>query len=125
MIWLHGLAATVIAALSGMGVGGGGLLVIYLAFATELPQLSVQGINLLFFLFSAGSALLIHVRRRTILWKTVALLVAFGLGGVLLGTHLTELVDESLLRKIFGVLLVISGILSLKRQQKERAVFKE
>ena len=53
MLWIHIPAAFLLSALSGMGVGGGGLFVIYLAFATDMPQLSAQGANLLFFLCSA------------------------------------------------------------------------
>ena len=120
MVWLSFLATLVLSALSGMGVGGGGLFVIYLVFTTELPQLTAQGMNLLFFLCSAGSSMLIHLQKRRILWKSVGILVAFGLLGVLVGTYLSGHVDEKILRKIFGILLVISGISSLKRQQKEK-----
>ena len=40
------IAAFGIAVLSGMGVGGGGLFVLYLAFFTDLPQAVAQGNNL-------------------------------------------------------------------------------
>lgn len=123
MEWIHIPAAFIISVLSGMGVGGGGLFVIYLAFMTDMPQLMAQGTNLLFFLFSAGAAILVHLQKRVILWRAVAILVLFGVAGVLLGTRLSAHMDEALLRKIFGTLLVISGILSLKQSfapQKKR-----
>ena len=41
-----------IALLSGLGVGSGGLLVIYLTLYAGTPQLQAQGVNLVFFLFS-------------------------------------------------------------------------
>ncbi len=115
MEWLHIPAAFMISILSGMGVGGGGLFVIYLSFMTDMPQLMAQGSNLLFFLFCAGAAILVHLQKRVILWKAVGILTLFGIVGVLLGTSLSAHMDESLLRKIFGILLVISGILSLKQ----------
>ena len=37
------------AALSGTGVGGGGLFIIYLSFAKDMAQGVMQGINLIFF----------------------------------------------------------------------------
>ena len=40
-------------ALAAMGVGGGGLLVIYLTLVRATEQISAQGINLFFFLFSS------------------------------------------------------------------------
>ena len=110
-----GLAAFVIAILSGMGVGGGGLFVIYLALFTDLPQLTVQGMNLLFFLFSAGASMTVHLRSRRIFWGIVGLMVAGGLLGAFLGSYCSLRVSQGILRKIFGGMLVVSGILSLKR----------
>ena len=59
-------ALFVFAVLSGLGVGGGGLLVIYLALFTDVAQLSAQGINLLFFIFSCGASMLVHLSKRKI-----------------------------------------------------------
>ncbi len=110
------IAAFLISILSGMGVGGGGLFVIYLALFTELPQLTVQGMNLLFFLFSAGASMTVHLRKRRIFWGIVGLMAAGGLLGALLGSYCSARIDQSLLRKIFGGMLVVSGILSLQKR---------
>ena len=118
MLW-RGLAAFLIAALSGMGVGGGGLFVIYLALATDLPQLTVQGMNLLFFLFSAGASMIVHLTSRKIHWYVVGLMALGGLGGAFLGTLLSAHINQMILRKIFGGMLVVSGILTLQKRKKE------
>ena len=55
MIFIDVIASFIIALLSGMGIGSGGLFVIYLTFMTNADQLSAQGANLLFFLFSSDS----------------------------------------------------------------------
>ena len=52
------IASFVIALLTGLGVGGGGLFVVFLNMFTDIPQIKVQGINLLFFIFSASSAVM-------------------------------------------------------------------
>lgn len=109
-----------IAALSGMGVGGGGLFVIFLAFATDLPQTVAQGMNLLFFLFSAGASTLIHLNKRHIYGTAVLLMAGAGIAGALIGTALVGVFSDGLLRKLFGGLLVISGILSLRRKEAEK-----
>ena len=110
------IAAFLISILSGMGVGGGGLFVIYLALFTELPQLTVQGMNLLFFLFSAGASMTVHLRSRNIFWGIVGLMAASGLLGAFLGSYCSARINQSILRKIFGGMLVVSGILSLQKQ---------
>ena len=109
------IASFVIAVLSGMGVGGGGLFVVFLALFTETPQLAAQGINLLFFLFSSGSAVCVHLSKRKIFGTAVLIMASFGIIGALAGTALSSIIKQTLLRKIFGVMLVISGILSLKQ----------
>ncbi len=105
-----------VAALSGLGVGGGGLFMIYLTLFTDTPQLLAQGSNLLFFLFSSSAALCIHVSQRRLYPMLILLLAVSGLGGALLGTLIAEHLDGLLLRRIFGIMLVNTGIFPLKKK---------
>ena len=118
---INAIVSFLISALSGMGVGGGGLFMIYLALFTDIPQIVCQGINLLFFLFAGGASLIIHMLKRRLFSVTLFLLL-FALVGAMGGIFLSDLVNGDILRKMFGVMLVISGIYSLKRffsQKKE------
>lgn len=117
MLLISMLSAFLIAALSGMGVGGGGLFVIYLSLFTDTPQLIAQGMNLLFFLFSAGASITVHIQKRHIYFTAVGIMAGAGILGSLLGSYTAGLVNQGLLRKIFGVMLIISGILSLKKKE--------
>ena len=54
------LVTLLIATLSGMGIGSGGLMVLYLTFVRHAPQLTAQGFNLLFFLFAAAASSLLR-----------------------------------------------------------------
>lgn len=120
MLTCHMLISFVIAALSGMGVGGGGLFVIYLAFLTDIPQLTAQGMNLLFFLFSSGASMLVHLRARTIYGTVILLMAITGVIGALLGSWLSAWVSQKLLRRIFGVMLVSGGIVTLQKKSEEK-----
>jgi uncharacterized membrane protein YfcA len=113
------IASFIIALLSGLGIGGGGLFVVFLNLFTDLPQLKVQGINLLFFIFSATSAVLVHLMRRRIYYFAVLVMVLFGILGAIGGIFLARYVREDILRKIFGVMLVISGMLTLQQKRKK------
>ena len=116
-MWIVSMAvAFVIAALSGMGVGGGGLFVIYLALFTDTPQLAAQGMNLLFFLFSAGSSMLVHLRTRQLYGGVILIMAISGLVGSLVGAGLSGLVSQTLLRRSFGGMLVVSGIAVLRKR---------
>ncbi len=113
------IVAMLIAFLSGLGVGGGGLFVIYLSFFSELEQLQIQGINLAFFLFCAASALAVHVFRRKIFGSAVIVMSLSGILGAILGTFVSGIVSPLLLKKLFGALLVISGSISLIKSFKK------
>lgn len=107
-----------VALLAGMGVGSAGLLVTYLVLVTGAPQLEAQGLNLLFFLFSSGSALLVHIFRTPPLGGLLLLLIPTGLIGAWCGTALALRLPQVLLRRLFGWLLVLSGVLGLFPKRK-------
>lgn len=109
------LVSLVIALLSGMGVGSGGLLVIYLSLAENVPQLTAQGINLLFFLFASSSSLLVHILKRKIYIGAIAVMSLFGIFGSVFGSLVAANLPSDLLRKLFGGMLVISGIISFRK----------
>ena len=114
------IVAFFISLISGLGIGGGGLFATYLAIFTELPQLTVQGLNLLFFLFSSGASVTVSLFTRKILFPAVGIMVLAGLSGSLLGTLAASFLPEQWLRRIFGIMLISGGILSLKASMKER-----
>ena len=110
------LASLAIALLSGMGVGSGGLLVIYLTLIENAPQLTAQGINLLFFLFAAASSLLLHITHRRLFFGAILIMSATGILGSLIGSHLASLLPAAALRKIFGTMLTASGLVALRKR---------
>ena len=110
------LLAVFIAALSGMGVGGGGLLVIWLVLIAKLPSRTAQSINLVFFVISAFSALPVHLRHRTFPKGQLLLLTAAAIPGVFVGCHLASCLSEDVTRRIFGYFLLLSGGMQLYRQ---------
>ena len=59
----------------------------------------------------------VHLHRRKILFGAVFLMSAVGVLGALVGTWLSTAIDERILRKIFGAMLVASGIVTLQRQK--------
>lgn len=115
---LDAFAALAIAALSGMGIGSGGLFVIYLTFVDAVPQLAAQGYNLLFFIFSSGASLIIHLQKRAFFWGSVLIMTVFGIVGALLGSFVAGLLSVEIIRKIFGAMLAVSGGIALFSDKK-------
>ena len=105
-----------VAVLSGLGIGGGGLLVIYLVLANGMEQLPSQAANLIFFLFSSTAAMLVHLTKRQLNWQLIVFFTVFGIGGALIGSALAGSVPPDTVRTAFGWLLLTSGVLTLVRR---------
>ena len=113
------LAALGAGALGAMGLGGGGILVIYLTLALGTPQLQAQGINLLFFLPCAAISLIVNGKRRLVDWKRALWIVLGGLPTTLLGIWIAGKIDTKWLGLIFAALLIAIGLKELFSKPKQ------
>lgn len=104
--------------LGAMGFGGGGVLILYLTLYKDLPQLTAQGINLLFFIPSAVLAIIIHSKNKLIQWKIVWKYIAFGLVGLAIGYMILSKINDNMVRKIFSIILIIIGAKELFKKSK-------
>lgn len=107
------LISTLIALLSGLGIGSGGLLVIWLTLIEGIDAEKARGLNLLFFVFSAGAALLIHLLRGRVRLRLVLPLSILACVGTVAGTYIGAFIDPIWIKKIFGGMLVASGVYTL------------
>ena len=105
-----GLGAAVISA---WGVGGGTLLLLVMTLFLGVDQRTAQGINLLFFLPTALSALICHWKNGCLDKPTLKAAVPFAVPAALLGAWIATAVDVELLRRPFGVYLLAAGIYTL------------
>ena len=72
------LVGTVLGFLSGLGVGGGSLLILWLTAVLSMEQRMAQGVNLLFFLPAAVVACLFHSRQGRLQWRVALRAMAAG-----------------------------------------------
>lgn len=99
--------------ISGFGIGGGSLLIVYLTTFAAVGQYTAGGINLLYFLCCAPTALISHIRNRRVEWKAVIWCSAAGVVTSALAAFFASGIDTSLLRRAFGVLLLYIGFREL------------
>ena len=117
MMWGVLIAAVFAGIISGMGIGGGVLLIPALLFLTDLNQQQVQGVNLLYFLPTAIIALVQHVRAKRVRIEIAKPLLAVGWLGALGGAALAVWLDATLLRRIFGGFLFVMGWMELCKRK--------
>lgn len=98
---------------TGLGTGGGSLLVLWLTLVLGMDSVSARTVNLMFFLPAALIATLLRLRKRCIPWKKIILPIIAGSASAglfaMIGSHL----DTSVLEKPFGLLLIVMGLREL------------
>lgn len=104
--------------LGSMGLGGGGILILYLSLFTETKQLTAQGINLLFFIPIGLLSVIIYGAKKQIKWKTVPKIAFWGIIGSIVGIYLSSFLGGNITRKIFGGLLIIMGLIEIFKKTK-------
>lgn len=110
---------TLLGFLSGLGVGGGSLLVVWLTAVLAADPRLAQGMNLLFFLPAALCACFFHIRRKKLPWSLVLPAAGAGCLTAALGAFLAGRMGTDLLRKFFGGLLLLAGLSELFRRPKK------
>ncbi len=106
--------------ISGFGIGGGSLLIVYLTTFAAVNQYQAGGINLLYFLCCAPTALISHIRHRRVEWKAVLWCTLTGVAVSAVAAFVAGEFSVDLLRRLFGLLLLYIGVRELRTQSKEK-----
>ena len=114
------LIGTVLGILSGLGTGGGSLLILWLTLGSGMTQPESRAINLMFFIPSALVACLFRWKQGRLDVKKV--LPAIIAGSIASGvfTFLSRDMDTAMPQKLFGGLLLLTGIKELLYKPKKR-----
>lgn len=99
--------------LAGLGVGGGSLLILWLTLVLDMDPSAARAINLMFFIAAAGAVSIFR-------WKQGTLKLSAILPGIIAGccaagvfSLLAGKIDTHWLKKLFGILLITTGIKEL------------
>ena len=107
------LIGTVLGILTGLGIGGGSLLILWLTLVMEMPQAAARGINLLFFLPAA--AVSCWFRRKQGILHPRKILPAI-LSGTVTAAIISQIgmrINTDALKNFFGILLQFTGMREL------------
>ena len=112
------LLGTALGFLTGLGVGGGSLLMVWLTAVLGMDALTARSINLLFYLPGAAVAIIFRQRQGKIQWRNVLPPALAGCIAAALCSRFSTAVDNSWLQKIFGVILIVAGLRELWWKEK-------
>ena len=96
--------------ISGMGIGGGSILIPSLVLLTNINQQQAQGINLIVFIPVSIVALIIHFKENNIDLKSTKWIIPPGILGALFGSIVAVKTNPDNLRKYFAVFLFFIGV---------------
>ena len=113
--------ATALGFLAGIGVGGGSLLILWLSLILGMPHPEARIINLLFFLPSAVIASVFRWKEGHLDLKRILPGILAGCAAAAIGSFFSLRVNTELLKKLFGGLLLITGLRELLYKPKKRA----
>ena len=99
--------------LSGYGIGGGSILMVFLTAVLNLKQTHAQSINLVYFLPTAVIAAIFHAKNNQIEWRAVLPTATAGCLSAVCGAWLAGTTDPTKLQKYFGAFLLLIGIHTL------------
>ena len=86
---------------SGTGMGGGTILILILSFFMGVNQHTAQATNLVFFVPTSISAIIVSIKQKLINWN---------IGGAIIGAKISADMDVNRLKKFFGIFL---GLIAL------------
>ncbi len=114
-------AGILLGILSGLGTGGGSLLILWLTLVIGTDPQEARLINLMFFIPSALVACLFRWHQGSLPFKKILPGVIAGCAGAFAFSLLSRYLDAAWLKRLFGLLLLFTGLREVAyRPQKAR-----
>lgn len=114
------VVGAVLGFLTGLGIGGGSLLILWLTQVLTTPQQEAQGINLLFFLPSALLSCFFSFRQGRLRWRIALPAILSGATGAAISAWVATGIHADVLGKVFGFLLLAAGLWELFSPQNRK-----
>jgi len=105
--------------LSGMGVGGGMILIPSLCLFTDVSLKTAQCVNLFYFIPTAVCALIIHIKNKNAKIKEVVPIILSGIIFSLFGAFLAVRISSVILNRLFSGFIFAAGVYEIIKAKAE------
>lgn len=92
--------------ISSLGMGGGTILILLLSVFLGIEQHVAQATNLIFFVPTSITAIIMNIKNKKINWKVSKDIIIYGVIGAILGSYISNYLPNEKLKKIFGTFLL-------------------
>ncbi len=107
MIIIIGILSGIV---TGLGLGGGTILIIGLTLFMGTEQLVAQAVNLIFFIPTAVTGIILNTKQKNVKWNTAFKVIIASVIGAIIGASIATQVSVVILRKMFGIFLGMIAI---------------
>jgi uncharacterized membrane protein YfcA len=114
------VVGSILGFLAGLGVGGGSLLMLWLTLVMGIESPVARNNNLLFFIPGAVISSLFRWKQGSIDIKTIIPGIIAGCLSAGICAYISKWLDVTLIKKLFGILLLFTGIRELFYKQKQQ-----
>ena len=104
---------------TGLGMGGGTILILLLSLFMNLDQHIAQATNLVFFIPTSLAAIAINIKQKNVDFKLAVNISIFGILGSIIGGLISEKMSSTHLRKYFAVFILMIAIHEIYKLYKE------
>lgn len=116
---LEGIFGLIAGIVSGMGMGGGTILILLLTTFHGMEQHVAQATNLIFFIPTSIAAIIIHIKNKNVERQVVFFVVLFGIIGATIGAIIANHIDAQNLKKYFSIFVLIIALREIYSLWKE------
>ena len=95
---------------SGMGMGGGTILILLLSMCMGIEQHVAQATNLVFFIPTSIIAIITNIKQKNINFKVAIPITISGIVGAVGGAIISNRLDVATLKRYFGIFLALIAI---------------
>lgn len=95
---------------TGLGLGGGSMLILLLVLILNFDQHIAQATNIICFIPSAIISILLNAKSKNINFKMACPIIFFGIIGSIIGASISSKLNVFYLKKLFGIFLILISL---------------
>lgn len=105
--------------ITGLGMGGGTILILLLSLFMGLEQHIAQATNLVFFIPTSLAAILTNLKQKNVNLKLAINISSFGIIGAIIGAIISNNISSENLKKYFAIFILIIALHEIYELYKE------
>lgn len=105
--------------ITGLGMGGGTILILLLSLFMNFDQHVAQATNLVFFIPTSIASIITNIRQKNVDLKLAKIVSLFGMAGATIGAFISQKINSNNLKKFFAIFILLIAFHEIYELYKE------